>query len=87
MKEDLHDLAAQVAPAIGLTPPNSDEDLRNSVIRIAKSYGIQLGPEQVTIRRSGPEKSPTFFIAADYRARVGIAGFSFTLHFTPSSAK
>ena len=87
LREDMRDLAAQVGTRIGLTPPGTDEDFRRAVIRKAQEYEIQLEPEQVTVQRTGSDEEPVIYLAADYTARVKLPGCSFTLHFTPSSAR
>jgi hypothetical protein len=87
LRQDWRDLAAQGGAQIGLIPPGSDEDLRRAVIHEAKHEEIQLEPEQVTVKRSGTPQTPVLYLAADYNARVNVLGFSFALHFTPSSAK
>jgi ABC-type sugar transport system substrate-binding protein len=85
--EDLRALAAQIGSRIGLTPPSTDEDFRSAVIRKAEEHEIQLEPEQVTVQRTGTDEAPIIYLAADYKVRVKLLGFSFTFHFTPSSAK
>ncbi len=80
-QEDLHDLASQHSFRFGNTPPKSEDELREDVIRKAREYDINLTPEQVTVRTS-----PTF-LAADYSVPVNLPRVSFTLHFTPSSDK
>jgi hypothetical protein len=87
LHEELHDLAAQTGAYIGLNPFNTDEDFRNAIIRAAKRHEIQLEPEQVTVERTGSPPKQIIFLAADYKARVTLPGFSFTLHFHPSSAR
>ena len=87
LHEELHDLAAQTGAYIGLNPFNTDEDFRNAIIRAAKRHEIQLEPEQVTVERTGTPPKQIIYLAADYKARVALPGWSFTLHFHPSSAK
>jgi hypothetical protein len=87
LQTDMRDIAAQVASRIGLEAPNSDEDLRNAVIHKAEEHDIQLEPVQVTVQHTGSGKTSAINIAADYKARVNLLVYSFTLHFTPSSAK
>jgi hypothetical protein len=87
LRGDMRDLAAQVGTRIGLTPQSTDEDFRRAVIRKAQEHEIQLEPEQVTVERSGTDEAPIIYLAADYKVRVKLPGFSFTFHFTPSSAK
>jgi hypothetical protein len=85
LRDDLHDLASQVSARIGLVDFDTDNDFRDAVIRKAEQYDIYLRPEQITVRRSGTLKEPIIYLAADYKARVRVLGYSFTLHFTPSS--
>ena len=85
LHDDLRDLAPQRSARIGLAQPSSDEEIRSTIIRYAEGYGIHLEPDQVTVRRSGPAQQPFFYLAADYQARVKLPGYSFALHFTPSS--
>jgi hypothetical protein len=87
LQSDMRDIAAQVGSRIGLEALNSDEDLRNAVIRKAKEHDIQLEPAQVTVQRTGGDKSLAISLAADYKARVNLFLYSFSLHFTPSSAR
>jgi hypothetical protein len=87
LQTDMRDIAAQVASRIGLEAPNSDEDLRNAVIHKAAEHDIHLEPGQVTVQETGSGKTVSIYLAADYKARVNLLLGSFTLHFTPSSAK
>jgi hypothetical protein len=87
LQADMRDIAAQVASRIGLEAPNTDEDLRNAVIHKAEEHDIQLDPGQVTVQRSGSGKTLAIQLAADYKARVNLLVYSFTLRFTPSSTR
>jgi hypothetical protein len=87
LQADMRDIAAQGGSRIGLEAPNSDEDLRNAVIHKAEEQGIQLEASQVTVQRTGSGKTLAISLAADYKARVNLVLYSFSLHFTPSSAK
>ena len=44
-----------------------------------------LSPEQITIQRIGTPGVLGVYVAADYSVPVTLPGYSFTLHFTPSS--
>ena len=87
LQGDLRDVAAQVGARIGLNDESTEEELRNIVIRKAQGYGIQLDPGQVTVIRTRRGESSVLYLAADYHVRVNVLGYSFTLHFTPSSTK
>jgi hypothetical protein len=84
LKGDLQDLASP--NYVRYAPPRSDDDLRAAVIRKAGELGIQLKPDQVMVQRRD-SGTPPVYLAVDYRVPVNLPGFSFTMHFTPSSTK
>ncbi len=84
-QDELRDTAAQVGWRTGVSPPNSDEDLRNIVIRKAAKHEIVLAPKQVTVRRGGTPEYPVWYIAVDYTVPVNLLVYSYRLHFTPTS--
>jgi hypothetical protein len=87
LRQYMRDLAAQIPSKLGLTPQSTDEDFRGAIIEEAQKHEIHLEPQQVIVRRTGTAETPILYLAADYNARVQLIGLSFTLHFTPSSAK
>jgi hypothetical protein len=84
-QDELHDMAAQLGTRIGLSPPNSNEELRNLVVRKAAKHDIPLDPKQVMVRRSGTPDHQVLFIVADYTVPVNLLVYSFNLHFRPTS--
>jgi hypothetical protein len=74
-----------IAMVGGSNPHETDQDLVDSVIKKAAQQGITLTPEQVTVQRIGTPGAPAVYVAADYTVPVSLPGYSFTLHFTPSS--
>jgi hypothetical protein len=84
-QDELRDSAAQLGWRSGVSPPNSDEELRNIVIRKAARHEIELSPKQVTVRRSGKPENPVIYIAVDYTVPVDLLVYSYSLHFTPTS--
>jgi hypothetical protein len=80
-EDDLH----SVAMMGGSNPHTSDDELIATVIKKAQDHQITLAPENVTIQRIGTPGSPSVYVAADYSVPVTLPGYSFTLHFTPSS--
>ena len=87
LQGDLRDLAAQVGTRIGLDAESTEEELRIVVVRKAQQHDIQLDPGQVTVIRTGTGESSVVYLAADYKVRVNLLGYSFALHFTPSSKR
>lgn len=75
----------QVAMVAGANPHQTDQDLMNAVIKKAQEHEITLAPEQITVQRIGTPGALAVYVAADYSVPVVLPGYSFNLHFTPSS--
>jgi hypothetical protein len=84
-QDELRDSAAQLGWRTGVSSVNSDEELRNIVIRKAAKHDIDLKPEQVTVRHSGTGEYTNWYIAVDYTVPVDLLVYSFKLHFNPTS--
>ena len=63
----------------------TDQELVNDVIKKAAEHQIELKPENVTVQRITTPGLMAVYLAADYSVPVNLPGYSFTLHFTPSS--
>ena len=74
-----------VAMMGGSNPHTTDQQLIESIILKARDHQITLAPESVTIQRIGTPGAPAVYVAAEYSVPVSLPGYSFTLHFTPSS--
>ena len=74
-----------IAMVGGANAHQNDQDLIDAVMKKAQEHGIPLTPEQVTIQRIGTPGAPAVYVAVDYSVPVSLPGYSFTLHFTPSS--
>jgi hypothetical protein len=79
--DDLKDIAMMA----GANPRTTDQDLLNEVMKKAQDHQIALTPDQVTVERVGSPGAPAVYVAAEYSVPVNFPGYSFTLHFTPSS--
>ena len=85
LRDDLKDVAAMGGSRIGLLAQSSDNDLRDAVIRRAAQHDIHLAADQILVERSGTTENPTIFLAAKYRARVVVPGFSLIFHLKATS--
>ena len=74
-----------VALTGGANPRTTDQELVDTVIKKAQEHQIALAPENVTVQRIGTPGLPAVYVAAEYSVPVSLPGYSFTLHFTPSS--
>lgn len=79
--DDLKDIAMMA----GANPRTTDQDLLNEIMKKAQDRNIQLTPDEVTVQRIGTPGAPAVYVAADYVVPINLPGYSFTLHFTPSS--
>lgn len=83
-QEDLRDLSQPSAYSKYPTV-RSEQDYRDAVMRRAQDHDIQLDPSAVTVQRAGSGPNSGMYLAADYSETVDVLGYSFTMHFTPSS--
>ena len=75
----------QIAMVGGANPHQTDQDLTDAVIKKAQEHDLPLTPEHVTVLRIGTPGAPAVYVSADYSVPINLPGYSFTLHFTPSS--
>ena len=74
-----------IAMVGGSNPHETDQQLVDAVMKKAQEHEIPLKPEQITVQRIGTPGAPAVYVAADYSVPVNLPGYSFTLHFNPSS--
>ena len=74
-----------IAMVGGANPHQTDQELIDAIVKKAQEHQIALAPEQVTVQRIGTPGAPAVYVAADYSVPVSLPGYSFSLHFTPSS--
>jgi len=74
-----------VALTGGANPRQTDQDLMDAIMKKAHEHDIALAPEQITVQRIGTPGAPAVYVAADYSVPVNFPGYTFDLHFTPSS--
>jgi len=60
--------------------------IRESVVKHAREYAIQLTGRQVHVSRTGNSGTGTLTIEAEYSIPVSLPGYSTTLEFHPSSS-
>ena len=63
----------------------TDEDIRTDVMRKVKEHDLPISPKQVTVQRINTPGLSAVYVAADYTVPVNLPGYSFDMHFTPSS--
>jgi hypothetical protein len=74
-----------IAMVGGANPHQTDQEILDSIIKKAQEHQLTLAPEQITIQRIGTPGAPAVYVGADYNVPVSLPGYSFSLHFTPSS--
>ncbi len=74
-----------IAMVGGANPHQTDQEIIDSIVKKAQEHQITLAPEQITVQRIGTPGAPAVYVAADYNVPVSLPGYSFSLHFTPSS--
>lgn len=74
-----------IAMVGGSNPHESDQDLVDAVMKKAQEHEIPLTADHVHVQRIGTPGAPAVFVSTDYNVPVSLPGYSFSLHFTPSS--
>jgi len=74
-----------VAMMGGANPHTTDQELINAVMKKAQEHDLQITPDQVKVQRIGTPGALAVYVAVDYSVPVTLPGYSFILHFTPSS--
>jgi len=74
-----------VAMMDGANAQKTDDDVRNDVLRKAKERDLPIGAKQIIVQRIGTPGIAAVYVAADYSVTVNLPGYSFDMHFTPSS--
>jgi hypothetical protein len=63
----------------------TEDDIRETIVKEARSYDIPLTPKQVKVSRVGGFGAGTLSIEAEYSVPIELPGYSTTLEFHPSS--
>jgi hypothetical protein len=63
----------------------TEEDIRASIIKVARNYDIPLTPQQVRVMRIGGYGVGTLSIDAEYTVPLDLVGYSTILNFHPGS--
>jgi hypothetical protein len=74
-----------VAMMDGSNFQKTDEDVRNDVLRKAKEHDLPVESKQVTVQRINTPGVAAVYVAADYSVTINLPGYSFDMHFTPTS--
>ncbi|MGA8215827.1 MAG: hypothetical protein WB799_19705 [Candidatus Sulfotelmatobacter sp.] len=75
----------QVAMMDGAAYQKTDDDVRNDVMRKVREHDLPIEPKQVTVQRISTPGLAAVYVAADYTVTVNLPGYSFDMHFNPSS--
>jgi hypothetical protein len=63
----------------------TDEDVRTDVVRKAKEHDLPVEAKQVTVQRLNTPGLTAVYVAAEYSVTVTLPGYSFDMHFNPTS--
>ncbi|MGB0030937.1 MAG: hypothetical protein WBP77_07085, partial [Candidatus Sulfotelmatobacter sp.] len=63
----------------------TDEDVRTDVVRKAKEHDLPVEAKQVTVQRLNTPGLTAVYVAAEYSVTVSLPGYSFDMHFNPTS--
>jgi len=74
-----------IAMVGGANPHETDQEVIDAVMKKAQEHEIPLSPEHIVVQRIGTPGNLAVYVAVDYSVPVNLPGYSFTLHFNPSS--
>jgi hypothetical protein len=63
----------------------TDEDIRTDVLRKAKDHDLPIESKQVTVQHISSPGLYAVYVAADYSVTISLPGYSFDMHFNPTS--
>ena len=63
----------------------SEDDIRDTVIKHARDYDIDLTAKQVHVSRTGGNGTGSLTIEAEYTVSIDLPGYSTTVEFHPST--
>ncbi|MGA2644348.1 MAG: hypothetical protein ABSF15_06510 [Candidatus Sulfotelmatobacter sp.] len=63
----------------------TDDDVREDVLRKAKEHDLPVEAKQVTVQRINTPGLSAIYVAADYSVTISLPGYSFDMHFNPTS--
>lgn len=74
-----------VALMDGANFQKTEEDVRTDVLRKAKEQNLPIGAKQITVQRINTPGMSALYVAVDYTVPISLPGYSFDMHFNPSS--
>lgn len=74
-----------VAMVDGPNFQKTDDDVRNDVLRKAKDRDLPIQANQVTVQRINTPGIAAVWVAANYSVTINLPGYSFDMHFSPTS--
>ena len=75
----------QVAMMAGANPNRTDDEVCNDVLRKAKEHALPIDANQVKVERILTPGLMAVYVAADYTVPINLPGYSFDMHFNPTS--
>jgi hypothetical protein len=74
-----------VALMDGANYQKTEEEVRTDVLRKAKEQNLPIGPKQITVQRINTPGLSAVYVAVDYTVPISLPGYSFDMHFNPTS--
>lgn len=74
-----------VALMDGANFQKTDEDVRTDVMRKVRDQNLPITPKQITVQRINTPGMSAIYVAADYTVTVSLLGYTYDMHFNPTS--
>jgi hypothetical protein len=63
----------------------TDDDIRNDVMKKVREHDLPIEPKQISVQHINTPGLTAIYLAADYTVTVSLPGYSFDMHFNPTT--
>ncbi|MGA8270705.1 MAG: hypothetical protein WB919_04040 [Candidatus Sulfotelmatobacter sp.] len=63
----------------------TDDDIRNDVMKKVKEHDLPIEPKQITVQHINTPGLTAIYLSVDYTVTVNLPGYSFDMHFNPTT--
>src|ERR1700678_542431 len=63
----------------------TDDDIRNDVMKKVREHDLRIEPNKISVQTINPPGLTAIYLAADYTVTVSLPGYSFDMHFNPTT--
>ncbi len=80
-QDDLKTVAMMDSAVLSRT----DDDVRGDVLKKAKEHDLPIDAKEITVQRINTPGLSSVYVSVDYSVTINLPGYSFDMHFNPTS--